>query len=96
MEVYPGVWGNYLFFNLPNQVLVDRGSRLGQSAMGGVFGYLSAIAIVMVEKTSIEAHSSLALRERYNQPFQKLMLAYFDLEQKKSFLPSLSNPLTTQ
>ena len=54
-----------IYTGLPNRILVDQGSNLGD-----LFINLGEISNVEVQRTGIEAHSSLGLGERYHHPLR--------------------------
>lgn len=62
-----------IYTGLPNRILVDQGTSFGES-----FVQLARASDVQVNKTGIEAHSSLSICERYHQPlrntFRKIKL----------------------
>ena len=64
-----------IYTGLPHRMLVDQGSAFGDS-----FVNIGRMHNVDVQRTGVEAHSSLGLGERYHQPlrttYRKLMLAH--------------------
>ena len=70
-----------IYTGLPNRMIVDQGS-----AFGGLFVDLAALGNVEVERTGVEAHSSLGLGERYHQPlrptYRKIMAQHPSTEPK--------------
>lgn len=54
-----------IYTGLPNRIIVDQGSQFGD-----LFISIGEASNVMVERTGIEAHSSLGLVERYHQPLR--------------------------
>lgn len=64
-----------IYTGMPHRILVDQGS-----AFGDPFMHLARISGVEVQRTGIEAHSSLNLGERYHEPlrttYRKLMIAH--------------------
>ena len=64
-----------IYTGLPNRMLVDQGS-----AFGPLFVSIGAISNVDVQRTGIEAHSSLGIGERYHQPlrqtYRKIMASH--------------------
>ena len=56
-----------IYTGLPNRMLVDQGSAFGKS-----FVSLGAFSNVEVERTGVEAHSSLGIGERYHQPLRHI------------------------
>ena len=55
-----------IYTGLPDQMLVDQGS-----AFGDTFISIVAASNVFVERTAVEAHSSLGMGERYHQPLRQ-------------------------
>ena len=55
-----------IYTGLPNRMLVDQGS-----AFGPLFVSIWAMSNVEVQRTGIEAHSSLGIGERYHQPLRQ-------------------------
>ena len=51
--------------SLPNRILTDQGSQFGD-----VFINIAAASDVKVDRTGVEAHSSLGLGERFHQPLR--------------------------
>ena len=64
-----------IYTGLPNRMLVDQGS-----AFGPLFISIGAMSNIEVQRTGIEAHSSLGVCERYHQPlrqtYRKIMAAH--------------------
>lgn len=54
-----------MYTSLPNRIRTDQGSQFGD-----IFILVARFADVHVERTSIGAHSSLELGERYIDPFR--------------------------
>lgn len=64
-----------IYTGMPHRILVDQGSAFGEP-----FANLCRVGGVEVQRTGVEAHSSLNIGERYHEPlrktFRKLMSAY--------------------
>ena len=54
-----------IYTGLPHKILVDQGSQFGE-----LFVSIGAASKVQVDRTGIEAHSSLGIGERYHQPLR--------------------------
>ncbi len=81
------IWQTFLecwvaiYSGLPYRILVDQGS-----AFGSTFATINALSRVEVQHTGTEAHSSLGLGERYNEPrrttYRRLKTAAPDLSHR--------------
>ena len=54
-----------IYTGLPHRIMVDQGSCFGDSFM-----YIGAAHNIKIERTGVEAHSSLGIGERYHQPLR--------------------------
>lgn len=64
-----------IYTGLPNRMLVDQGTQFGD-----LFINMAAASNVIVERTGVEAHSSLGIVERHHQPlrqtFRRIMVQF--------------------